>query len=123
MGGDGDLGGDCGGGADGAGNDIFIRVGGARFFAGFEPFSEEGMVLGEEFELLVAEAVDAAVADVGVDDGFFGPDKTAEGGAHALERVVFLTEAVDPLVGFFNGVAEFDHPFKGIGEGGIFDGV
>lgn len=89
--GDGHFGLYFGSGAYCAGDHIFIPERGLLSlfsqFSAFDPAGEERVVFGEEFECLFAKAVDAAVADVGIDDGLRSPEEAAEGCSHASEQV------------------------------------
>lgn len=110
--GDGHFGVGFGGCPYGAGDHIFVAKGGAGFK--FEPLGHEGMILGEQLEFLLAEAVEAAVAYMGVDDGRRSFDKTAKGCPHSLKRFVFLAELVDVAACFFNRRFQLDAPFDWI---------
>ena len=109
--------------ADGAGDDVFVGIGSLALFgelAGGQPFGEERVILRQELKSLFAEAVDAAVADVRIDDGVVGPEKAAEGGSHAMKFFRFGSEMMDAPVCFFDRVAHLDHQFQNIAAFDLF---
>ena len=64
--------------------------------------------MGEELEAPIAESVNAAVSNVGIDHCFLSPKEAAKSRPHPRKRLGALTHLVDPLIGFFDGVSEVD---------------
>ena len=107
----GDVGLDVGLGADGAGDDVAdgrsLGLSGGEE-AGAELLFDQRVVLGEEFERAIAEAVAAAVADVGEPEGAC---ESPEGARPAWwpcrgGRASFWERCEDGLIGGSDGMAE-----------------
>jgi len=117
----GDVGLDDGLRAYGTGDDVADgRRGGlgATENAGADLLFDEGVVHGEELEGAVAEAVAAAVSDVGEPESVDAvPQEGDESGAHAVEALRFAGVAEDSLVGGADSLAGADVDLGGMRRG------
>jgi hypothetical protein len=103
-----DVGLDGGRGADGAREDVAVRELGELLVAQAAVLEllEQGVVLGDLIDLLVADHIEAAVADV-ADDAHVADDLEGHGGrGHAAGRDVAPAPLVDDLGGLLEGAPD-----------------